>query len=230
MPSVKYGKQNIHFTVHEQTGLKSHYITVEPGRKVVLKGARVAPEVAQRLILKKAKWIVDKLSKVQSAKEDAVVTGSRITYLGRQYYAVVKEDKKVADAKVVFNHSTFKMLINPEVRRQQAIKKAIAYFYKEKAIEKILPRLERWSRDTGLVYKKAKFVKMGKRWGSCTADNNIILNPEAMKLPYSMIDYLLVHELCHTRVKDHSKRFWKEVGKYMRDWKRYDEEFKDAVF
>jgi predicted metal-dependent hydrolase len=227
MPSVKYGKQTIHFTVHEQSGLRSHYISVEPGRKVIIKGSRLAPETAQRLILKKAKWIVDKLGKVKGLRNDDIVTGSRIAYLGRQYYAAIKADTRVADARLIFNHSSFKLLVNPGVKREPAIKKAIAAFYKEKAVEKILPRLEKWSKDTGLIYKKAKFMKMGKRWGSCTADNNIVLNPEAIKLPYSMIDYLLVHELCHTMVKDHSKRFWKEVGKHMREWKQYDDLFKE---
>ncbi len=67
------------------------------------------------------------------------------------------------------------------------------------------------------------FRKQTKRWGSCTPRNNIVINTEAVKLPYSLIDYLIIHELCLVRDKDHSKAFWAEVGKYLRNWKELDE-------
>jgi predicted metal-dependent hydrolase len=50
-----------------------------------------------------------------------------------------------------------------------------------------------------------------------------VINTEAIKLPFSLIDYLIVHELCHVKHKDHSKAFWGEVGKYIRNWKELDE-------
>jgi len=228
MPSVQYGKKIIHFTIHEQTGLKSHYISVARGEGVILKGAKVPNDIAQKLILKKAGWIIDKLERVKAKSDDSIVTGSRITYLGKQYYAEVKVSKAVETAKVEFNYSTFKIFVNPEVKPQPAIRRAIDTFYKEKAIEKIAPRVKKWSERTDLEYTKLKFVKMAKRWGSCTPENNIIINSEAVKLPMSLIDYLIVHELCHVKVKDHSKRFWKEMAKHMPKWREYDERFKKS--
>ena len=64
---------------------------------------------------------------------------------------------------------------------------------------------------------------MSKRWGSCTADNQIIINVEAVKLPYTLIDYLILHELCHTKVKDHSKAFWAELSKHQPNWRELDD-------
>jgi len=63
---------------------------------------------------------------------------------------------------------------------------------------------------------------MDKRWGSCTSANNIILNLEAMKLPFTLIDYLIVHDLCHTKVKNHTKEFWAEISKHISNWKKLD--------
>jgi len=64
---------------------------------------------------------------------------------------------------------------------------------------------------------------MKKRWGSCTKANRIIINIEAMRLPFTLIDYLLIHELCHTKIKDHSKAFWAELSTYVSNWKALDE-------
>ena len=55
------------------------------------------------------------------------------------------------------------------------------------------------------------------------ATNNIILNTEAIKLPYTLIDYLITHELCHIKVKDHSKKFWAELSKHSANWRILDE-------
>lgn len=66
-------------------------------------------------------------------------------------------------------------------------------------------------------------MKFDKRWGSCTSDNKISINVDAIKLPYSLIDYILVHELVHTKIKDHSKEFWAEVSKHLPNWKELDD-------
>jgi len=68
-----------------------------------------------------------------------------------------------------------------------------------------------------------KIRKLEKRWGSCTVSNNIIINLESIKLPFSLIDYLIVHELVHTKVKNHSKEFWSELSKHIPNWKELDD-------
>jgi predicted metal-dependent hydrolase len=223
MPSVQYGKTTIKFAVKVKKDLRTHYISVESDKGVILQGPRVPVATANKLILKKAQWIIDKLQRVKVVKAEPITTGSRVPYLGKQYYVEVKFSKRVSTAIATFNHSMFKIVVNPEVKPQAAIRTALEYFYKEKAVEKISPRVEKLSKQTGLTYNKLKYVRMGKRWGSCTADNNIIINTQAIKLPFSLIDYLIVHELSHTKVKDHSKEFYAEVAKHMSDWRKLDE-------
>lgn len=64
---------------------------------------------------------------------------------------------------------------------------------------------------------------MDKRWGSCITNNHIILNIDAIRLPFSLIDYLIVHELTHIKIKNHSKEFWAEVSKHLPNWRLLDE-------
>ena len=223
MPEVKYGEKVIKYAIENKDGLKSHYISVEKNTGVVLKGSAVSPLKAEQLILKKAKWIIDKLALLENVEEGDIVTGSRIQYLGRRYYVVVEFDDQLSSAEILFNHSQFKIKVNPSSAIQEEINLALFEFYREKAVEKIMPRIKKWSKMTGLSYTNARLMKLEKRWGSCTAANTIILNINTIKLPYSLIDYVIVHELCHTKVKNHSKDYWAELSKHMPNWKALDE-------
>ena len=55
---------------------------------------------------------------------------------------------------------------------------------------------------------------MARRWGSCTARGTITVNPFLLQAPSSCIDYVIVHELCHLSVPDHSPAFWDLVNRY----------------
>lgn len=223
MLSVQYGSKTIAFTFREMEHLKAHYITVQKGEGVVLKGKTVSDEHARKLILKKAKWILDKLELVKAIGDDAIVTGSRVQYLGRRYYVEVFVETDRAVTEIDFTESKFKVYLPKGKNNQAEIVEAFAVFLREKAIEKITPRVIKWSKETGLEYNELKFMKLEKRWGSCTPGNNIIINVDAVKLPYSLIDYLIVHELVHTKIKNHSKEFWAEVSKHTPNWKELDE-------
>lgn len=223
MPEVKYGEKVIKYAIENKDGLKSHYISVEKNAGVVLKGKTLSPLKAEQYILKKAKWILDKLNLLDAFVEGDIVTGSRIQYLGRRFYTVVEFDEHINKAEILFNHSQFKITVNPSLDIQKEINDALVTFYREKAAEKIMPRIRKWSKLTGLEYNEARLMKLEKRWGSCTATNTIILNINTIKLPYSLIDYVIVHELCHTKVKNHSKEFWAELSKHLVDWKALDE-------
>jgi predicted metal-dependent hydrolase len=225
MPEVHYGDRTIQYSIQERNGLKSHYIVVEKNHGVILKGTLVSRDQANKYILKKARWILDKLALVETVKDGDIVTGSRIQYLGKKYYTEVYFNDSISETVVEFNHSRFRITTSGK-NTQQDIQQALDVFFREKAAEKIATRVEQWSKKIGAEYKLLHFRKQTKRWGSCTPQNNIVINTEAIKLPFSLIDYLIVHELCHVRYKDHSKAFWGEVGKYLRNWKNLDEKMK----
>ena len=226
MPKVLYGNKTIDYSIQERNGLKSHYITVERGHGVVLKGKPVSIEKSQQLILKKAKWIIEKLNLVETIDEGDIVTGSRIQYLGRRYYTQIIQDATINSVSINFNESKFKITV-PEKYSQDDIHIALKDFFKIKAEEKITPRINKRSKETGLKFNKLRFQKMEKRWGSCTANNNIIINIDAIKLPWSLIDYLIIHELTHTKIKNHSKDFWAELSKHQPNWKKLDNQMLD---
>jgi predicted metal-dependent hydrolase len=221
MRKVMYGSTSIEYDIEERHNLSAHYVSVDRQSGVVLRGRRVPVATADRLVLKKARWIVEKMRAVGADVNKEIVTGSRLPYLGRQYYVQVKKVSGLRQVDVVFNYSKFIIQAGAE-HTQRDIREAINTFYAGKAIEKISPRVERIAARAKLLYNRLSFRKMHKRWGSCTPANSIIINVDAVKLPFTLIDYLIIHELCHTKVKDHSKKFWAELSKHCMDWKALD--------
>jgi predicted metal-dependent hydrolase len=84
----------------------------------------------------------------------------------------------------------------------------------EKAQEDLFNRLELFSKKYNFTYNRAVFRCQKTKWGSCSADNNINLNVNIVFLPVELQDYILLHELVHTKVKNHGKLFWEELHKY----------------
>jgi predicted metal-dependent hydrolase len=222
MSSVLYGNKVIEFTFLPKENLRSHYISVQKETGVVLKGKPLVIEKQKALILKKAKWILDKLELVQAIGYDYIVTGARIQYLGRRYYVEVFINNELDAINIDFTESKFKISLPENLNNQEGLKLAFDTYFKNKALEKIKPRIKKWSKKTGLKYEEFKVRKLDKRWGSCTPSNKIIISIDAIKLPFSLIDYLIVHELVHTKVKNHSKEFWAELSKHIPNWKELD--------
>ena len=78
----------------------------------------------------------------------------------------------------------------------------------------------------GFRYNKISIRNQRTRWGSCSHQNNISLNMKLLRMPEKIIDYVILHELIHTRVKNHSKDFWCEINKILPDAKKIDSELK----
>lgn len=92
---------------------------------------------------------------------------------------------------------------------QQACWNGINYFLRKEA-KRILPqRVEELAGDFGFTFSGVKIQSSKTRWGSCSKEQNINLSFYLMLLPQHLVDYVILHELCHTREMNHGDRFWK---------------------
>lgn len=97
-----------------------------------------------------------------------------------------------------------------EAQLEKAVHQAVTI--DQAAAERILStRLAELAHIHGFSYNRVKFRNQKTRWGSCSGINNISLNRQLILLPDSLIEYVLLHELLHTRVKNHSATFWTEL-------------------
>ena len=82
-----------------------------------------------------------------------------------------------------------------------------------KAKRKVTRRLKHLAEKHGFTYNRVFIRNQKTRWGSCSNKNNISLNMKVVRLPEELMDYVILHELAHTRVKNHSNAFWVVMNK-----------------
>ena len=90
----------------------------------------------------------------------------------------------------------------------------------DQAVEYIPKRVKYYAEKENFVYNKITIKNLVSRWGSCSTKGNLNFNCLLMLMPDYVIDYIVVHELCHLREMNHSEKFWAEVEKIMPDYQR----------
>lgn len=93
--------------------------------------------------------------------------------------------------------------------------------YIRKAKETITKRVSYFARLMGVSYRNITIREQKTRWGSCSSEKNLNFNWKLILAPPEVLDYVVVHELCHLKEMNHSKAFWDEVGKVMPEYETY---------
>jgi predicted metal-dependent hydrolase len=92
--------------------------------------------------------------------------------------------------------------------------------------EKLQNRLDELAKQHGYTYNRVTFRKQKTLWASCSPNNNISLNIQIDTLPSHLVDYILLHELVHTKIKNHGSRFWQALDAILGDAKSLDRELR----
>ncbi len=173
----------------------------------------VSLSAAQDFVQRHKKWIAKHLQKIREAEKQAVVYDGRGELRTRRH----KLDARAAEvgaihvqlAKGVVRVRYPRKLPLRHPRVQSAIQRGLIAAYRIEA-QGYLPERLRWLAQLhGFSFNRV-FIKNHKsRWGSCSSRNNINLSLHLMRLPDHLVDYVLLHELAHTRVPNHSADFWK---------------------
>lgn len=94
----------------------------------------------------------------------------------------------------------------------------------------LVDRLDYLAKRYGFNYNRVFIKNQKTRWGSCSTKNNINLNVNLVRLPQELIDYTIIHELVHTRVKNHSQDFWDQMDALLGDAKKMDKKLSAYEF
>ena len=111
---------------------------------------------------------------------------------------------------------------------QSLLKEAHLMALKIEAKNYLPQRLSFLAQKYGFIFGKVSLRNQKTRFGSCSFKNDISLNINLMNYDFEIIDYVLIHELCHTRIKNHSAKFWLEVEKYCPSYKTLRKQLKQG--
>ena len=180
------------------------------------------PIIEQHLKVKR-RWIEKQQRSFQSylpaTPPRQYIGGESFLYLGKQY--MLKIEPSTAEEVKLYQGRLVVKTLNPEATH---IKKLLQQWYIARAtilFNKLFEEQFYLFKRFGLEKPVLQIKKMEKRWGSCTPQQKIILNPELIKAPVACINYVILHELCHLVHHNHSKAFYQLLENFMPDWQKY---------
>jgi len=184
---------------------------------------RVSEQIIKEVVAKHVTWIEKRRKEVLSRETKFVkkefVNGEKIFYMG-QYYELTIIDEQ--NEPLIFNQGFFLSKNYLSTAREVFID-----WYKKRALEKIPERVECYTKKRNFTYSKITITNAEKRWGSCSSKGNLNFSWRLIMAPLFVVDYVVVHELTHLKVRNHSKSFWDEVKILMPDYKRRQEWLKN---
>ncbi|QOL25721.1 M48 family metallopeptidase [Thalassotalea sp. LPB0316] len=200
---------------------KTLAITVKAGQVYVRAPQFVSQSAIDAMLLEKSQWIGQKLKQSlleQVNKQAAFQHGFDILYQGQPHtIAYIKSAK----AEVIAHQNTLFVEVAEIIDEQQAsalVKQRLAVFFQQQIESKIAERLPYWVNKTQLVPSGYKVRQYKSRWGSCNSKGQLTFNSLLAMTPDKLVDYVIVHELCHLKYMNHSTAFWQLVSQFVPDY------------
>ncbi|MDR0725006.1 MAG: M48 family metallopeptidase [Prevotellaceae bacterium] len=173
---------------------------------------------AEGFVLSRLKWIEKALQELNSISQKQTIYNGKDGFSTKfRVMNMIPDDRKNLHLKIFEKHFDICYprdidIENEEI--QSIIRKLIEHVWKVEAHEYLPERLSYWAQVYALKYKSLTIKNTYSFWGKCGGDNSIILSLHLMHLPNHLIDYVILHELCHTVHKNHQKEFWQLLDKY----------------
>ena len=193
------------------------------GKILIRAPYRTPKSFIENFVGKKANWLERKQQEIANRNEKYpkpnFEEGSEFYYLGCKYKLRFSNEQK---DKITFND---KFIIGKDWHN--FAKLALIKWYKQQAKIYFEQRLIYQANRLRINYKELRISNAKSSWGTCSRDNIISLSWRLIMADGKIIDYVIIHELCHVKHKNHSKEFWNLVKLSMTDYKIYQHKLKE---
>ena len=212
---------------------KTMEISIKPPDEiVVLVPTGTSIEFILERVKDKGDWIVKKLIYFESIGYERIekkfINGETFLYLGENYPLQIILDSNIKKIEVKLYESKLCVRINEE--NKTLIKSSIEKWYREKAKTKIEERIKYYQKYFSKSPMAIKVKEQKRRWGSCSSQDVLLFNWRCIMAREDVLDYIIVHEMCHMDHKNHSKEYWKRVESIIPDYKIRQEWLKHNGF
>ncbi len=225
MMSFTYGDERIAFECWPRIqGTNRVLIKVHPDCRITVSAPeQVNDDAVLSAVKKRGRWIYAQLRDFRKQLEHITprkyISGESHYYLGKQYLLkVIEAPDEVQGVKLLRGR------LEVRVRHKSAgrVQQLLTDWYKTRAKDMFTGRLDAMLEQALWVDDKPPLhiLTMQTRWGSCSPNGRLTLNPHLVKAPRECIDYVILHELCHIAEHNHSKRFYRLMQQVMPGWEK----------
>ncbi|WP_284126596.1 M48 family metallopeptidase [Parerythrobacter aestuarii] len=222
---VRYGDQEVLCLVRQTAAVTGRIrIHVYPNGDVEIE-APCDKETGQirAAAQRRARWIFQHRNAAIAARRMVLpreyVSGETHFYLGRRHKLIVNQSNAhPSEVKLLRG----KLVVTLPVADRAAVKRRLNAWYDVRAVDYLSDKFSEISGRLNWVEvcPPLKLMRMRTQWGSCSPDGIIYLNPALIRAPRHCIEYVILHELCHLKEHNHSKRFFDLLNKQMPNWQR----------
>lgn len=201
---------------------KSASIDVENEVVRVSIPSTLSDQRVEALITQRMPWIQSKLDEQRRAtprRNVEYIDGESISYLGRNYRLKLEhgitKSAKLKNGKLVVNIPAARA----NGRFERYIRTTVEDWYKKQALKHFQEKSARYGKQIGVKPKSIDISDFKARWGSCSPEGDITYHWRVIAASHRIVDYIVVHELCHLIEHSHSPRYWQLVENIMPDYR-----------
>lgn len=169
----------------------------------------------------KSDWIIKKLDEIEVLDNNRYIrsyeSGDIFLYLGNEYILEILVDKITIGTSVSLENN--KLIVRANSNNKDVIQRALKKWYTDETLGIVKERINYYKLFFEDTVTSIKIKDQKSRWASCTYKNEILFNLRCSMMPIQIIDYIVVHEMCHMEHRNHSKDFYLAVERILPDYK-----------
>ena len=202
-------------------------LSIHPEKGLTVRAPFWVPEISiRKFVEEKSDWIQKQLSRLNHSKpkEKEYVDGEKHLYFGQEYDLNILYLKTPRRTEVKIHDDKIQVSLfegHADNKRTNEIKEAILRFYLETGIAVITEKVNHYSSLLEVEYNRIDIKKVSSIWGSCSPTNRLSFNRKLIMAPHEVVDYVIIHEVCHLVQRNHSSRFWGLVAKFDPKYKEH---------
>ncbi len=222
--TLLYKNKSIEYEVIKSK-IKNLYIHIRDGKVIVKAPARAKDKDIKKAVEEKKKWIYEKL---ENFSKQEYTQGSKVLLLGKEYLLKIKFMKQDI-SNIYVENGCMIAEIPKKYKKEYArkIEELLDDVYIKVAEKEVDMAMQIVTRIVGIKPNKYRIKKLKTAWGTCTSNKNITINSSLMKYDRTVIQYVVLHEICHLKYMNHSKEFWNMVEQYMKNYKEIRRKLKE---
>ncbi len=231
MQSLQIGSEHISYHIKTSSRARNVRLTVSStrGLEIILPKSMHKRHIPKILADKQA-WILQHLPQIHAAME------AKTQPLPSELYMASTEEiwRITYDATRQWGRRKWMMrdgelLVGADPSERVVAAGILRDWLRDYAEDILVPWLDDVAAETGLSFRKVTIRNQNTRWGSCSSTGAINLNQKLVFLPAEYVQYILVHELCHTKQMNHSAKFWQIVEQYLPEARKLDKRMRKTA-